>query len=405
VAEAVYAAIAKIEASDTSRVSYSVLRSFFHERGFMYESHPVSFSRAVTFAAVLAVALSFSGCKKSSPPPDDAALATAVQTRIAGDSALQPQSIQATVENRVATLNGTVGNEAARSLAASDAAQVAGLKTVINNLTVQQAQEPAPEPAPQAAAVAPPPPPPARVRKEEAKKKQRAEREEHVPAPVERVAPPEQAEAAPPPPPPPPAKPAAPAFRDVTIPAGTTLPIRITQTLDSASTQQGDSFSGTVASDVVIDGAVVIPHGTPVSGRVDAVQEAAHFKGSSLLTIELTGLRHRGSSVALSTEPYSVAGKGRGKNTAVKTGGGAAVGAILGGIFGGGKGAAIGAAAGGGLGAGSNAITRGEQVQIPSESLIRFHLTNPISLRVSNNNARNDSDNPSLQQRPDYQQQ
>jgi outer membrane biosynthesis protein TonB len=380
-----------------------VISKFYPQRGSMHESHPVSLQRAITFAAVFAVALSFSGCKKSSPPPDDAALTTAVQTRLAADSALQPESIQATVENGVATLNGTVGNEAARSLAASDAAQVAGLKTVVNNLSVQQAQQPAPEP--QVAAVAPPPPP-ARIRKEEAKKKPRPERVEHIPAPIERVAPPVQAHAAPPPPPPPPpAKPAAPAFRDVTVPAGTTLPIRITQTLDSASTQQGDSFSGTVASDVVLDGVVAIPHGTPVSGRVDAVQEAAHFKGNSLLTIELTGLRHRGSSVALSTEPYSLEGKGRGKNTAIKTGGGAAVGAILGGIFGGGKGAAIGAAAGGGVGAGSNAITRGEQVQIPSESLIRFHLTSAISLRVSNNNSQNDSDSPSLQQRSDYQQQ
>ncbi|MDW5264205.1 MULTISPECIES: BON domain-containing protein [Acidobacteriaceae] len=369
-------------------------------------SHAVSFPRAVTFAAVFAVALSLGGCKKSTPPPDDAALTSAVQTRIAGDSALQSESIQATVQDGSATLNGTVSSEAARSLAASDAAQVAGLKTVINNLAVQQAA--AQQPAPQAAEVAPPPP--ARVRKEQVKKKTRPEPVAHSPAPIERVPPPEQAQAEPPPspPPPPPAKPAAPAFRDVNIPAGTTLPIRITQTLDSASTQQGDSFSGTVASDVVIDGVVVIPNGAAVSGRVDAVQEAAHFKGNSLLTIELTGLRHRGDGVALSTEPYSVAGKGRGKNTAIKTGGGAAVGAILGGIFGGGKGAAIGAAAGGGVGAGSNAITRGEQVQIPSESLIRFHLTNTISLRVSNNSARNASDspdNPNLQQRPDSQQQ
>lgn len=372
----------------------------------MHVPHSVSLPRAVTLATFLAVALSFGGCKKSSPAPDDAALASAVQARITGDTALQPESIQATVQNGIATLNGTVSNEAARSLAASDAAQVAGLKTVINNLTVQQpAQQAAEQPAPTSAPVVAPPPP--RARKEQEKKKWRPEPVEHTPAPIERVAPPQHAQVAPPPPPPPPppAKPAAPAFRDVMIPAGTTLPIRITQTLDSASTQQGDSFSGTVASDVVVDGVVAIPHGSAVYGRVDAVQEAAHFKGNSLLTIELTGLRHRGGSVALTTEPYSVEGKGRGKNTAIKTGGGAAVGAILGGIFGGGKGAAIGAAAGGGLGAGSNAITRGEQVQIPSESLVRFHLTNGVSLRVSNSNARDASDTPNLQQRPDSQQQ
>ncbi|WP_348268568.1 BON domain-containing protein [Edaphobacter paludis] len=371
----------------------------------MYVLRPIPFPRALTLAAAFALSLSFAGCQKATPPPDDAALSSAVQARLTGDSALQSEPIQASVQNGVATLNGTVSNEAARSLAAADAAQVAGLKTVVNNLTVQQ---PAPQsnqqPAPLAAtAVAPPP---AATRKELERRERRETREEaeHSSAPIERVPPVQQAQATPPPPPPPPSQPAPPAFRDIAVPAGTTLPIRITQTLDSATTQQGESFSGTVASDIVIDGLVVIPQGTPVSGRVDVVQEAAHFKGNSLLTIELTGLKHHGESVALSTEPYSVAGKGRGKNTAIKTGGGAAVGAILGGIFGGGKGAAIGAATGGGLGAGSNAITRGEQVQIPSESLIRFHLTNSLSLRTSTRTTRDAVANPNLQQRPDNQQ-
>jgi outer membrane biosynthesis protein TonB len=367
----------------------------------MHVSHTVSFPRAVTFAAVFAVALSFAGCKKSLPPPDDSALNSAVQTRIANDSALQSEPIQVSVQDGVATLNGTVSSDAARSLAASDAAQVAGLNTVVKNLTVQQAAQQQPiQPAPQPV----PPPPPERAKKvtKQPVKKVRPEPVVNSPAPIERVPPSEQAQAAPPPPPPPP-KPAPPAFRDVTVPAGTTLPIRITQTLDSATTQQGDNFTGTVASDIIIDGLVVIPQGATVSGRVDAVQEAAHFKGNSLLTVELTRLKRRDESVALSTEPYSVAGKGRGKNTAIKTGGGAAVGAILGGIFGGGKGAAIGAAAGGGVGAGSNAITRGEQVQIPSESLVRFHLTNSLSLRASTSNTRSTPINPDLQQRQDNQ--
>lgn len=365
----------------------------------------IPFPRAFTLAAAFALPLSFAGCKKATPPPDDAALSSAVQARLTGDTALQSEPIQASVQNGVATLNGTVSSEAARSLAAADAAQVAGLKTVVNNLTVQQpASQPIQQPAPQAAtAVAPPP---ASVRRREPEKKERREREidEHSSAPIERVPPVQQAQVTPPPPPPPPQQPAPPAYRDVAIPAGTTLPIRITQTLDSATTQQGESFSGTVASDIIIDGLVVIPQGATVSGRVDAVQEAAHFKGNSLLTIELTGLKRHGESVAISTEPYSVAGKGRGKNTAIKTGGGAALGAILGGIFGGGKGAAIGAATGGGLGAGSNAITRGEQVQIPSESLIRFHLTNSLSLRASTRNTKDTAGNPNLQQRPNYQQ-
>jgi hypothetical protein len=362
--------------------------------------------RAITTAAVLALALSLGGCKQSVPPLDDGALSSALQSRIAADSALKAESIQTTVENGVATLSGTVSSDAARALAASDAAQVTGLKTVVNNLTVQQpvqAQQPAP-------IVTPPAPAPARARVVEKKHvpKARPEPVRSAPAPIERVPPPvqrAQAELPPPPPPPAPVQPAAPAFRDVTVPAGTTLPIRITQTLDSATTQEGENFNGTVATDIIIDGLVVIPQGTAVTGRVDAVQEAAHFKGNSLLTIELTRLRQRGESVAVATESYSVAGKGRGKNTAAKVGGGAAVGAILGGIFGGGKGAAIGAASGGGLGAGVNAVTKGEQVQIPSESLIRFRLTNSLALRASTGNTRSTPVTPNLQQRPDYQQQ
>jgi hypothetical protein len=376
----------------------------------MYARRNLSTSRAILAAAALTIAFGFAGCKSSTPPAptDDAALTAALQSRIAADGALSNEPIQAAVQKQVATLNGTVSNEAARSLAAADAAQVAGIKTVINNLTVQG-------PAPSATAAAAPPPslpqslperpaPVAPKPKQPATIKQKSAPIVRQPAPVE--APSQVADAAPPPPsvqqpPSPPPPPPPPAFRNITLAPGTTLPIRITQTLDSATTQQGETFTGTVAADIVTDGVVVIRTGTPVTGRVIAVQEAAHYKGSSLLTVELTSINRRGEKVTVNTEPYSVQGKGRGKNTAEKVGGGAAVGAILGGILGGGKGAAIGAAAGGGVGAGANTITRGEQVQIPSETLIRFNLTNTLSLRVpTNGETENPAPNPTLQQHP-----
>ena len=192
-----------------------------------------------------------------------------------------------------------------------------------------------------------------------------------------------------------------PPSRNVTIPSGTTLPVRITQTLDSATTQPGDAFSGSVTSDILVDGLTVIPAGTTVNGRVDEVHEAARFKGASLLTISLSSINHRGERTTITTDPYSQQGTGRGKNTAEKVGGGAAVGAILGGIFGGGKGAAIGAAAGGGLGAGAQAVTRGQQVQIPSETLIRFRLTNPVDVRASTaSNPTTPDPDPNLQHHP-----
>jgi hypothetical protein len=362
----------------------------------------LSSSSAVIASAALALALGLGGCKSSSPPPaDDGSLTSALQSRIAGDGALSTESIQSAVKGGVATLTGNVSSEAARSLAAADAAQVAGVKTVVNNLTVQAAPV-------ATAAVAPPLPLPTPV--PAAPKPKPAPAAKTKPAPIVRQATPpvQEAESTPPPPPPPvqqlppspPPPPPPPAFRNITLSAGTTIPIRITQTLDSATTQQGDTFAGTTASDIITDGLVAIRQGTPVTGRVIAVQEAAHYKGSSLLTIELTSINRRGERLTVNTDPYSVQGKGRGANTAEKVGGGAAVGAILGGILGGGKGAAIGAAAGGGVGAGANTVTRGQQVQIPSETLIRFNLTNTLSLKVPTREDENTTAAPSLQPHP-----
>jgi len=178
-----------------------------------------------------------------------------------------------------------------------------------------------------------------------------------------------------------------PVVHSITLPSGTTLPIRITQTLDSGTTQTGEKFTGAIASDIVIDGMVVLPQGTPVTGHVDAVQDAAHFKGSSLLTISLTAINHKGEHITVSTDSFTKEGEGRGKNTAEKVGGGAVVGAILGGILGGGKGAAIGSAAGAGVGAGAQGVTRGQQVQIPSETLVRFRLADAITVRVGGANS------------------
>jgi hypothetical protein len=97
----------------------------------------------------------------------------------------------------------------------------------------------------------------------------------------------------------------------------------------------------------------------------------------------LTQISAAGRRITLVTEPFSRQGEGRGKNTALKAGGGAALGSIIGALAGGGKGAAIGALAGAGAGTGVNAATRGQQVVIPSETLINFQLQSPITLTVT----------------------
>jgi hypothetical protein len=352
-----------------------------------------SLLRGTTGVIALAVVLSVAGCKSSAPATDDATLSTAVQSKLQADPGLSGQAVQTNVQGGVATLTGSVTNEAARSLAANDAAQVAGIRVVNNNLTVAPETAAAAAPVPLPAAAAPVATPAPR-----ATKAVRDRDHDRKPAPIERREPAQSYQPPPAPPaqpvqayqPPPPAQ-ARLAFRDVTIPTGTTLAVRVTQTLDSATTQPGESFSGALASDVIVDGLVAFPTGARVGGKVTDAKDAGHFKGSSLLAVTLTTISRRGETIPISTDAFSKEGNGRGKNTAEKIGGGAAVGAILGGIFGGGKGAAIGAGAGGALGAGANGVTRGQQVQIPSESVVRFTLTSPVTVRVptGGNNAPN----------------
>ena len=367
---------------------------------------------AVLLSGMLIVS---AGCNKQSAeqpaPRSDEQIASDVEAKITGESALNGQNIQVAVNGAVVTLSGTAGDEASRALAGNDAGAVQGVKTVVNNLAVAP---------PQVAAAATPPPPPL---PKPAPRKPLHHAAPATPAPAEEPAPapappppavPAQAEAAAPPPPapapaplppPPPPKPVA---KTVVLPEGTVVPIRMIDSLNSENAATNQSFRGTLAGDLIADGMIALPQGTTVIGRVVDAKDAAHFKGSALLSIELTAVDFRGRSIPLVTDTYTKEGAGRGKNTAAKTGGGAALGAIIGALAGGGKGAAIGAVAGGGVGAGVNGITRGQQVQIPSETLVNFHLQSPVTVTTSRAlGAPRESDDsqPQLQPRPTPQNQ
>jgi hypothetical protein len=307
---------------------------------------------AMVSLAVSVVLITALGCTKT---VDDATLTTNVKAALSGDAAISQQPVQVAVQQGVVTLSGNVSDDTASSVAAQDAARVTGVKQVVNSLTVA------------GIAVAPTitqPSAPTEPRPTTPQERTAIARHEFLPPPVENAPP-------------------QPAYRNVSVPQGTTIPMRINQTLDSETTPSGARFDGVVVREVVADGLVVVPAGSAVSGHVVEAKDAAHFKGSSLLVLSLDTVRIHGNVVPVATTPYEVAGKGRGENTAEKVGGGAAVGAILGGIFGGGKGAAIGAGAGAGGGAIVQGATRGQQVTIPSETLLRFQLTQPFTVRTA----------------------
>jgi hypothetical protein len=193
------------------------------------------------------------------------------------------------------------------------------------------------------------------------------------PAPEPAAAPPPAAAmtaAAPAPPPPP---------KQYTVPAGTSLVVRLEQTVSAKNSSVGDSFSGVLAQSVVVGGVTVIRSGAPVTGVVTASKGQGRFKGSGDLAIAIK----RVGDYAVSTTAYEAAAKGKGKRTAGFVGGGAGGGALIGGLAGGGKGALIGGLLGAGAGTAGAAFTGNKDITVPAESVVTFKLAEPITVTRS----------------------
>lgn len=166
----------------------------------------------------------------------------------------------------------------------------------------------------------------------------------------------------------------------ITVPAGTTLTVRLRQTLSSKTSKTGQSFSATVTNSVSVGGKTAIPAGSLAHGRVLDAKKQGAFKGAADLALALTSVTVNGKSYAISTGEWEQAVKGKGKRTAAVIGGGAAGGAIIGALAGGGKGAAIGAGVGAGAGTAVAGGTGGKNVNLPAESALSFRLTQPVSV-------------------------
>ena len=325
----------------------------------------------VLIAGILAIGIA---CTKAAGDSD---VTSQVQTKLAGDSGLQDKQLQVQTTNGTVTLSGTVENDAQRTAAAKYASEVPGVKQVVNNLQVAPAaamqpmdqaaeqEQPAPAPKPRPSATRhQPKPTPRTVAQADAPPAPAPSTQNSVPAPA-------PVTAAPAPPPAP---------KKVSVPAGTSMAIRLIDEIDSETAQPGQTFRATLDSPLSVDGDIVIPSGYDVQGHIIDVKSAGKFAGKSELTLQLDRIQVGSKHYAIQTDQYHREGSSRGKNTAAKVGTGAAIGAIIGGIAGGGKGAAIGAAAGGGLGGGVQAATKGQQIKLPTETVLNFTLQSPVTV-------------------------
>jgi hypothetical protein len=166
----------------------------------------------------------------------------------------------------------------------------------------------------------------------------------------------------------------------VSLPAGTEIRVRLDSDLGSKISQPGDTFSATVADDVMKGGDVIIAKGARADGTVVDAKPLGKFKGGAALSVKLDRVRSRWGSYAVETSSIARAEKGKGKRSAAFIGGGAGFGALIGGLAGGGKGAAIGALAGGGAGTAGSAFTGNKQIVLPAETLLTFKLDHPVHI-------------------------
>ena len=157
----------------------------------------------------------------------------------------------------------------------------------------------------------------------------------------------------------------------VTIPAGTKVTVRTTSAMSSGTAKAGETWQGTLAKDVVVNGQTVAKAGDAVEGKITNAKSSGRLHAPGILTVRLTSINGQ----PVSSTAVSRKGKSHTKGNAEKIGGGAAAGAVIGAIAGGGKGALIGSAAGAGAGTGVAAYTGKEEATIPAEALLTFTVT------------------------------
>jgi outer membrane lipoprotein SlyB len=357
------------------------------------------------FAALLIVAGLTIGCTRART---DAAVAQDVQQRLLLDQGISTKQIQVASDQGVVTLTGTVASDNERSAAASDAAKVEGVKTVVNNLMTagtQTAQAaPADQAQPQAEAIPEPAQTaaPARSSRRPSAYHERAQRASAPRSSVSSVpsggfgsgAPQGSQEMAQSSAPAAAAAPMTPPVpTTISVPEGTELQVRLDEALSSNKNHSGDVFHGSLDQPVVLNDQTVIPAHADVTGRVVEAVAANRLTGQPSLSVDVTRLSYNGHTYNVSTDSYRRTGTSRGKRN-VKTGaGGAALGAIIGAVAGGGRGAAIGAATGAGAGTAAGAATGSDDERLDPESIVSFRLQAPVTVTPARNAVRRASEN------------
>jgi hypothetical protein len=173
-----------------------------------------------------------------------------------------------------------------------------------------------------------------------------------------------------------------PVFREVTLPAGTTLRLDLASSISSDTSKVEDPVSARVREAVVVEGRMVVPSGASLAGVVTQADDSGRVKGRARIAYRFNSLTVDDERYDITTAPTSHVAEATKKEDAKKIGIGAGAGAALGAIIGGGSGAAKGAAIGGAAGTGAVLATKGKEVRLGPGANVTTRLTAPLTIRV-----------------------
>ena len=165
---------------------------------------------------------------------------------------------------------------------------------------------------------------------------------------------------------------ATPEAATLSVPAGTRLLIRMTDTVDSSRHPAGHRFRAQLESALVVDGVTVAPRNTIVYGRVVNAQQAGRLVGASEVTIEFSDLMLNDQLFPIATSGLQAQTSGEAGRTLRRTAGAAAIGGLIDGKSGARTGAKV--------GAGASILTRGASINIPTGTLLETQLSVAVTL-------------------------
>jgi len=181
---------------------------------------------------------------------------------------------------------------------------------------------------------------------------------------------------------------------NVSLPAGTSLKVRLENALSTDSSKSGDTFSGRVTEAVLLDGKPVIPVGATVQGRVTQVSEPRRIAGKPTIsmfpetlimpsgdrfmlnaTLVDTSLRN-GTSV---NDEGQFKGKGHNGTDVTQIGMGTGGGLLVGGLIGGVKGMLIGGAVGATVTV-AHWLSKKNSAELPAGTELVMELSHPMDM-------------------------